>query len=312
MSTPTRNRETNGTQSLVRTLLGDYTWADAGGPIPAGVFTRVLAEFGISDMAARLALERVAGHGFLMRDMVGRAVLYRLSDWALSHHQERFARLLGTDTQPEPWDGQWTLVLASVPEAQRELRAQLRTRLLAARFARFYDAAWLRPGAAAVQTARAVLESLNATEPLQVTVLRAQHEDGFAGRNPLEAYDLDAVAQHYAAFIKHYSPLVQRAREGQVPTSDALVRRTQLMDAWRSAVRSDPLLPTELLPAEFPRDAARALFVEAYDHLGPPAAEQLRRIVASVRPDIAPHLQHRQSSYAGPRPPSPRPPDKHR
>ena len=66
-------------------------------------------------MAARLALERVAGHGFLMRDMVGRAVLYRLSDWALSHHQERFARLLGTDTQPEPWDGQWTLVLAWCP-----------------------------------------------------------------------------------------------------------------------------------------------------------------------------------------------------
>jgi DNA-binding transcriptional regulator PaaX len=97
MNTPTRNRETNGTQSLVRTLLGDYTWADAGGPIPAGVFTRVLAEFGISDMAARLALERVAGHGFLMRDMLGRAVLYRLSDWALSHHQERFARL------KKPW-----------------------------------------------------------------------------------------------------------------------------------------------------------------------------------------------------------------
>ncbi|MEO3690492.1 PaaX family transcriptional regulator [Roseateles paludis] len=312
MSTPTRNRETNGTQSLVRTLLGDYTWADAGGPIPAGVFTRVLAEFGISDMAARLALERVAGHGFLMRDMLGRAVLYRLSDWALAHHQERFARLLGTDTQPAPWDGQWTLVLASVPEAQRELRAQLRTRLLAARFARFYDAAWLRPGAAGVQTAREVLDSLGAPEPLQVTVLCARHEAGFGGRNPLEAYDLDTVASHYTAFIEQYAPLVKRAREGRVPTSDALVRRTQLMDAWRSAVRNDPLLPTELLPANFPREQARALFIEAYDHLGPPAAEQLRRLVASVRPEIAPHLRHRQSSYAEPRPPSPPCPPKHR
>jgi phenylacetic acid degradation operon negative regulatory protein len=174
------------------------------------------------------------------------------------------------------------------------------------------NAAWLRPGAAAVQTALTVLESLGAPEPLQATVLCARHEDGFGGRSPLEAYDLDAVAQHYAAFVKHYSPLVKRAREGQLPTSDALVRRTQLMDAWRSAVRSDPLLPTELLPANFPREQARALFIEAYDHLGPPAAEQLRGLVASVRPEIAPHLHHRPSHYAGPRPPSPPPPPKHR
>jgi phenylacetic acid degradation operon negative regulatory protein len=307
MSTPTRNRETNGTQSLVRTLLGDYTWADAGEPIPAGVFTRVMAEFGISDMAARLALERVAGHGFLQREKQGRAVLYRLSAWALAKHQERFARLLGTDTKPAPWDGKWTLVLASVPEAQRELRAQLRTRLLAARFARLYDAAWLRPGAAAVQTARAVLESLGPLDALQATVLCARHEAGFGGRNPLEAYDLNTVASHYADFIQQYGPLVKRAREGQVPSSDALVRRTQLMDAWRSAVRSDPALPVELLPANFPRESARALFVEAYDLLGPPAADQLRRLVASVRPEIAPRIHHRLSSYAEPAPPPPPP-----
>ena len=145
MSTPTRNRGTNGTQSLVRTLLGDYTWADAGGPIPTGVFTRVLAEFGISDMAARLALERVAGHGFDARHGGPRGALppERLGA------EPPPGTLAAPGWAPTPtrtWTGQWTLVLASVPEAQRELRAQLRIAGCWPRGARFYDAAWLRPG----------------------------------------------------------------------------------------------------------------------------------------------------------------------
>jgi DNA-binding transcriptional regulator PaaX len=241
MTPPARDRQTAGTQSLLATLLGDYSWGDIGAPVPASVFTRVLAEFGISEMAARLALERVAARGLLVRIKDGRSVLYALSDWAITRHRERFAHILGVEGQQAGWDGTWTLVLASVPEAQREQRAQLRARLLAAGFARLYDAAWLRPGSAAVATARALLESLDTAEPLQVTVLSARHEAGFGGRDPLEAYD----------------------------------------------------------------------------RLGPPAAERLRRIVAEVSPEIAPHLRHRASSLAGPdvlapiAEPSPRAPDHH-
>ena len=64
MSTPTRNRETNGTQSLVRTLLGDYTWADAGGPIPAGVFTRDAGGVRHLGHGGAAGAGAVAGHGF--------------------------------------------------------------------------------------------------------------------------------------------------------------------------------------------------------------------------------------------------------
>jgi len=298
MPTSTDDRSTASTQSLLSTLLGDYTWGEVGAPVPASVFSRVLAEFDISEMAARLALDRVAARGLLVRIKQGRSVLYQLSDWALARHRERFSHILGVDAPPAPWDGSWTLVLASVPEAQRELRAQLRARLLAAGFARLYDAAWLRPGAAAVLTARGVLESLESAEPLQATVLTARHEAGFGGRDPLEAYDLKAVATAYAEFLKRHATLVRAAREGRTRERDAFVRRTQLMDAWRTAIRSDPELPAELMPAGFPREAARAMFIEAYDRLGPLAAERLRQIVAEVSPGIAPHLRHRPSSQA--------------
>lgn len=298
MSSPTPDRSTASTQSLLSTLLGDYTWGEIGAPVPASVFSRLLAEFDISEMAARLALDRVAARGLLVRVKQGRSVLYQLSDWALARHRERFSHILGVDAPPAPWDGSWTLVLASVPEAQRELRAQLRARLLAAGFARLYDAAWLRPGAAAVLTARGVLESLESAEPLQATVLTARHEAGFGGRDPLEAYDLKTVAMAYAGFVKQHAALVRSAREGRTRERDAFVRRTQLMDAWRTAIRSDPELPAELMPPGFPREAARAMFIEAYDRLGPLAAERLRQIVAEVSPDIAPHLRHRLSSQA--------------
>ncbi|HEY6312844.1 MAG TPA: PaaX family transcriptional regulator C-terminal domain-containing protein, partial [Streptosporangiaceae bacterium] len=74
---------------------------------------------------------------------------------------------------------------------------------------------------------------------------------------------------------------------GQVPPMDALIARTRVMDEWRAFPGLDPDLPAELLPAAWPRAAARELFIGCYDLLGPLAAKRARQIITRYSPELA-------------------------
>jgi phenylacetic acid degradation operon negative regulatory protein len=70
-----------------------------------------------------------------------------------------------------------------------------------------------------------------------------------------EAWDLDAVREHYEAFIDDFS-------DTQASTADASFRlQTLLVHAWRKFPFVDPDLPDDLLPAGWPRQRAHTLFV---------------------------------------------------
>ena len=66
------------------------------------------------------------------------------------------------------------------------------------------------------------------------------------------------------------------------------------MDRWRAFPALDPELPDELLPDGWPRSAARELFVDTYDLLGPLAAHRVRQIIARYAPELA-----EQATYHG-------------
>jgi phenylacetic acid degradation operon negative regulatory protein len=68
---------------------------------------------------------------------------------------------------------------------------------------------------------------------------------------------------------------------------DALIARTRVMDEWRAFPGLDPDLPADLLPAAWPRAAARELFIGCYDLLGPLAALRVRQIIARYSPELA-------------------------
>jgi phenylacetic acid degradation operon negative regulatory protein len=59
------------------------------------------------------------------------------------------------------------------------------------------------------------------------------------------------------------------------------------MDEWRTMPSLDPELPTELLPARWPRAAARAVFVELYDGLTGLAEQRVVQVVSGYDPDLA-------------------------
>ena len=64
------------------------------------------------------------------------------------------------------------------------------------------------------------------------------------------------------------------------------------MDAWRRFPGIDPDLPVELLPDDFPRDRAYALFSEIYRALGPMAESRVRHLLAQCAPEEARLASH--------------------
>lgn len=277
-------------QHLLTTLLGDY-WYRREEHLPSAALVRLAEEFGVSAVAARAALSRLARRGLLESAKRGRRTYYRLTDRADVVLTEGQAHIMSFGGDSEPWDHRWTIAGFSVPEEQRDQRHVLRTRLRWLGFAPLYDGMWVSPRADAAETLK-VLRELGVGS---ATVFRAEHVpdgEGAALRDPVQAWDFDELRAAYADFLAHYEPMLVRVREGAVGAAEALITRSGIMDTWRTFPTLEPGLPEELLPAGWPRGRARALFVEVYDKLGPLAEIRVAQIVAEFDPALAKRVHH--------------------
>ncbi|GAB3892996.1 PaaX family transcriptional regulator C-terminal domain-containing protein [Microbispora bryophytorum] len=278
-------------QHLITTLLGDY-WISRPEQLPSAALVRLTEEFGVSAVAARAALSRLTKRDLLESSKIGRRTYYRLTDRAAAVMLEGRQRIMSFGLEQGAWDGRWVMAAFSISEEQRDLRHALRARLRWLGFAPLYDGLWVSPTADADSAAKVLAELEIPTS----TIFRAEALDLAGMRAPQEAWDFDQLRRTYEGFVAQYSPLLQRVRKGVVGSSEALVARTGIMDTWRTFPNHDPDLPAELLPADWPRAAARDLFVEIYDTLGPLAEFRVKQIVAEFEPELAELVAHHRAS----------------
>src|SRR4051812_13549675 len=66
-------------QRLLTTLLGDY-WVNAEGLLPSGALVGLVGEFGVTPLAGRAAISRLARRGLLKAAKQGRYTHYGLTD----------------------------------------------------------------------------------------------------------------------------------------------------------------------------------------------------------------------------------------
>jgi phenylacetic acid degradation operon negative regulatory protein len=281
-------------QHLLITLLADY-WSGRPEPLPSVALVALVGEFGVTAAGARAALSRLTRRGLLSATKSGRRTYYGLTEQTARALRAGRHRLMSFGERWDDWDGYWTIAAFSLPEERRDLRHSLRSQLHWLGFAPLYDAMWVAPHAS-VEQAGAVLAALNISS---ATVLRARQPLRATGRSPIEAWDLTALRDGYRAFIDDHAPLVQRVRQGQVSAREALVARTTVMDLWRGFLAVDPDLPGELLPGDWPRQAARQVFAEVYDGLGELAVVRVRQVLAESAADLTSHVQ-RQTTTDGP------------
>jgi phenylacetic acid degradation operon negative regulatory protein len=283
---------------LLLTLLGDYWWRRAES-LPSAAIVALLAEFGVSDSAARAALSRLTRNGLLVTSKSGRRTFVRLSDRAARVLDDGARRIFSFGTGTHPWDGMWSLVAFSIPEHNRAARDALRKQLRWLGFAPLYDGLWVSPRDHAAE----VIGSLEELGITTATAFRATTApEGGPGGIPQRAWDLEGLRARYDHFIAGAGRLRERTLAGDVSPEEALVARTRVMDEWRAFPALDPDLPRELLPGAWPRAAARELFIAAYDLLGPLAVRRVRQIIARYSPELAPRATYHSTGLktAGP------------
>jgi len=276
---------------LLLTLLGDYWWQQTES-LPSAALVALLAEFGVSDSAARAALSRLTRNRLLVTAKVGRRTFVRLSERAAQILDEggRHIFSFGRDTQP--WDGMWSLVAFSIPEQNRAARDALRKQLRWLGFAPLYDGLWVAPRDQASEVVRQLAElGISTATSFRAKTVPGTEPDGY----PQRAWDLEDLKARYDDFIGYAQELRERALAGRISPVEALVARTRVMDEWRAFPGLDPDLPGELLPDAWPRATARELFIATYDLLGPLAAHRVRQIIARYSRELATRAAYHSS-----------------
>lgn len=271
---------------LLLTLLGDY-WRQRAEPLPSAAIVALLAEFGVSDAAARAALSRLARNGLLVTSRSGRRTFARLSAHAAGLLDDGACRIRSFGTAPAPWDGMWSLVAFSIPEPRRPARDELRKALRRLGFAPLYDGLWVSPRDRAADVLARLRElGITSATAFRATALPAG-DPATACSIPAQAWNLAGLRDRYDEFTQVAGSLRERATAGQLSAADALVARTRVTHEWRAFPGLDPDLPDELLPPRWPRAAARELFIACRRLLGPPATCRVRQVIARYSPGLA-------------------------
>jgi len=183
----------------------------------------------IAPPTMRVALSRLVGSGELtMEDGV-----YRLSP----HHLGRL-RAQHEDIAPRlrPWNGQWETVV--IVESGRDAvdRARLRNDLAHARLGELREGVWMRP---------ANLDRLPFSDPHTTTLVSHPQEPDWIVES---LWDLDAWADRGRALLA----------ASRRPDLDG--RRLAAVAALVRHLRTDPALPRELTPPNWPADDMRAAY----------------------------------------------------
>jgi phenylacetic acid degradation operon negative regulatory protein len=240
-------REPSRTGSIVITLFGDAI-VPRGGSVWLGTLLAFFETIDIDSGVVRTAMSRLAADGWLERNKVGRNSFYRLVKKGRQTFDTATRHIY--DTQVSDWTGRFELLLIGSSEDRDASRDALKN----AGFGSPLPGVWVAPSGVPVpeEAARAIRLEISA-------------EDDSGRRLLRESWPLDRTADAYLKFMKTFEPLrgwIER-RE-QLSDADAFTARVLLIHHYRRVVLRDPLLPTALLPEDWPGWAARRLCGDIY------------------------------------------------
>jgi phenylacetic acid degradation operon negative regulatory protein len=213
--------------AVLSTLLGAHPPR-----LSARSLVRVGELFGIAEGTIRVALSRMVAAGDLTQVNGDYQLTRRLRDRQSRQDQSR-------DPTTRPWDGDWEIAVVTAARRSPAERTAFRTAMTELRLAELREGTWLRPANLTRERPALVAE--------QCTFLVGRPETpGLAG----SLWDLPGWAE--------------RARE----LTEALDEATDLASTFMLAAAvlrhflADPLLPAELLPADWPGTRLRTRYEE--------------------------------------------------
>jgi phenylacetic acid degradation operon negative regulatory protein len=263
----TRRREVSHTsaRSLLMTLLGEYV-LPRDRPVWTSSLVDTLAAFDIEEKSARQALARTAAEGWMESDRVGRRVRWSLTPPGRKLLTEGARRIYEFGSVERSWDGQWLVLLVSVPESKRDLRHRLRTRLTWAGFGSPEAGVWVCPDAGRQDEAMEILTGLGLARDA-MSFVASYGTVGDVGSMVARAWDLSEVESRYDGFVDEFGTL--DPADGPA----VLHAQTMLVHEWRRFPFLDPGLPADLLPPQWRGTHAAGLFHRRHQEWRPAAQE---------------------------------------
>ena len=276
-------REPSRTGSIAITLFGDAI-VPRGGSVWLGTLLEFFKALDIDSGVVRTAMSRLAADGWLERRKVGRNSFYRLADKG-SLIFDAAVKHVYTARSPE-WTGRFELLLISSASEREAARPALQ----AAGFGSPLPGVFIAPSGVAVP------EVSGGAIRLEVSA-----EDDSGRRLVSESWPLQRTADAYLKFMKTFEPLRGWiGRREKLSDVDAFTARILLIHHYRRVVLRDPLLPTALLPADWPGRAARQLCGEIYRGVLPASEQWLDRHASNETgplPAAGAELARRFSEY---------------
>jgi phenylacetic acid degradation operon negative regulatory protein len=257
-------REPSRTGSIVITLFGDAI-VPRGGSVWLGTLLAFFETLDIEGGVVRTAMSRLAADGWLERNKVGRNSFYRLAKKGRQTFDTATKHIY--DPQVSDWTGRFELLLIGSSEDRDASREALKN----AGFGSPLPGVWIAPSGIPVPE-----------EAAHAIRLEVSAEDDSGRRLLSESWPLDRTAEAYLKFIKSFEPLRGWiSRREPIADADAFTARILLIHHYRRVVLRDPLLPTALLPKDWPGSAARQLCGEIYRGLLPASEQWLDRNATS-------------------------------
>ncbi|WP_310529310.1 PaaX family transcriptional regulator C-terminal domain-containing protein [Nocardioides sp.] len=228
---------------------------------------RLLAPLGIAAPAVRTAISRMVTQGWLASATVDGARGYAATPQAVRRLDESATRIY--QRQPRAWDGSWQLVFVA-PYADRSTRAAVLRDLPFLGYAELADRVWVSP------FARAELDTT--LHRVGASATTAVAEDFDPAHAPVQAWDLDALGSAYATWRQVAADHVEADLAAHDdPEEAAYAARFRLVHEWRKFLFTDPGLPPELLPRDWPGHRANAYFQVESERLRPDATTFVAR-----------------------------------
>lgn len=255
--------------SLIVTVFGDAI-APRGGAISLGSLIRLMTPFGLTERLVRTSVARLADEDWLSSRRVGRLSEYTLSASGRQRFADATARIYAGPASG--WSGRWTLVL--MPEASAASRRQIRDALRWEGFGE-PEAGVLAHPTLTPEEARNHLQVLGLDR--EALILQSRGTDSADDRRMLTAgWDLRELAARYSRFIRTFEPALA-VLQGRAPVEPAaaFVIRVLLIHEYRKIHLRDPLLPSALLPTDWPGARAYELCRGIYERVLTPAEEHL-------------------------------------
>ncbi|MEU6065356.1 MULTISPECIES: PaaX family transcriptional regulator C-terminal domain-containing protein [Streptomyces] len=202
--------------------------------LPVRDLVRLVEPFGVGGSTLRAALSRMVAVGDLRRT----DAVYGLSDRLLArqHRQDD-----AVHPRTRAWEGDWEMVVITATGRGPAERVELRTRLTALRLAELREGVWLRPA----NLVRSLPDDLE-----RVAQSYTARPEGSARELATRLWPLDAWAATARALLAH---VAESHRPADLLTAFAAVVRHLL---------TDPVLPSGLLPADWPGEALRTAYAD--------------------------------------------------